>query len=79
MSHCAVRKPLVTPSGKITKVQASKLKSVIWKKTLSRNATLLMLLMVQRTILYGGKNTDFDDSKSKSDLEESDSKCEESD
>lgn len=26
-----------------------------------------------------GKNTDFDDSKSKSDLEESDSKCEESD
>lgn len=26
-----------------------------------------------------GKNTDFDDSKSKSDLKESDSKCEESD
>lgn len=55
MSPGVVRKPLVTPPGKIRKVQASKLQvSVIWKKILARNATLSMLLMVQRTILYGG-------------------------
>lgn len=48
------------------KVQASKLKvPVMWKEILSRNATLSVLLLVQRTILYVGENTDFDDSKSK--------------
>lgn len=52
---------------------------MIWKKILSINATLSVLLMVQRTILYWKKNTDFDDFKSKSDSEELDSKCKESD
>ena len=54
--------------------------SVTRKKILSRNVTLSMFLVILRTILWGQeKNTDFDDCKSKSDSEESDSICEESD
>lgn len=61
-----VRKPSVTPSGKIRKVQASKLKvSVIGNKILLRNTTLLTFLMIRRTIGYGrGKKNNSDDTKS---------------
>lgn len=55
MSHCAVRKPSVTPSGKIMKVQASKLNVSDLEENSFKKCYTINALNVQRKILYGGK------------------------